>query len=94
VKLLTEDATMPSRATDDLAGFDVYSAIDITIPPHQRRSIPLDISITPPHGMYTQIMPRSGLAYKHALDTKAGVIDRDYTGNVTSVIQAYSELHH
>ncbi len=86
MKLLTEDATMPSRATDDLAGFDVYSAIDITIPPHQRRSIPLDISITPPHGMYTQIMPRSGLAYKHALDTKAGVIDRDYTGNVQVIL--------
>jgi deoxyuridine 5'-triphosphate nucleotidohydrolase len=86
VKLLTEDATMPSRATDESAGFDVYSTINITIPPHQRKSIPLDISITPPHGMYTQIMPWSSLAYKHTIDTKAGVIDRDYTGNIQVIL--------
>jgi dUTP pyrophosphatase len=36
--------------------------------------------------MYTQIMPRSGLAYKHLIDTKAGFIDRDYTGNIQVIL--------
>jgi dUTP pyrophosphatase len=86
IKLLTEQATMPMRATDDSAGFDVYSATALTISPNERKSVPLDISITPPQGMYIQIMPRSGLAYKHGIDTKAGVIDRDYTGNIQVIL--------
>jgi dUTP pyrophosphatase len=86
IKLLTDQATMPMRATDGSAGFDVYSATALTISPNERKSVPLDISIISPQGMYTQIMPRSGLAYKHGIDTKAGVIDRDYTGNIQVIL--------
>ncbi len=86
IKLLSHQAKMPSRATEDSAGFDVYSATMIIIPPTERRSIPLDISLLPPDGMYAQIMPRSGLASKHLIDTKAGVIDRDYTGNIHVIL--------
>jgi dUTP pyrophosphatase len=86
IKLLSNQAQMPSRATEDSTGFDVCSATTLTIPPTERRSIPLDISLLPPNGMYAQIMPQSGLASKHLIDTKVGVIDRDYTGNIHVIL--------
>lgn len=43
VKLLCINVTMPKRATADAAGCDVYSAIDVIIPPQTRTLIPLDI---------------------------------------------------
>ncbi len=86
VKLLSDNAKLLTKASDGAAGFDVYSAINTTILPGQRALIPLDITITPPEGTYVQIASRSGLAVKHLLDTKAGVIDSDYTGNVTVVL--------
>jgi len=82
---------MPTRTTDGAAGYDLYSAIQVTIDPKQRTLIPLDITITPPPGTYVQLHSRSGLAAKHGLDVKAGVIDADFTGNVTVIMQNHSE---
>jgi len=87
VKCLTIHATMPVKATDGSAGYDVFSAVDATIPPQTRRVIPLDIAITPPVGTYAQLMSRSGLCVKHRIDVRAGIIDRDYTGNVQVVLE-------
>ena len=41
-----------------------------------------DLQVALPEGCYGRIAPRSGLAYKHFIDVGAGVIDRDYRGNV------------
>ncbi len=55
VKFLSVNATMPVRATDGSAGYDLFSAEDTIIQPNTRRAIPLDIAITPPYGTYAQI---------------------------------------
>jgi dUTP pyrophosphatase len=86
IKLLSDRARTPVRATDASAGYDVYSPIDAVIAPGQRILIPLDIAATPPANTYLQIAPRSSLAAKHMIDTKAGVIDADFTGNITVVL--------
>ena len=44
------------------------------------------ISIKIPEGHYGQIKPRSGLALKKGVTTDAGVIDRDYTGEVGVIL--------
>jgi dUTP pyrophosphatase len=89
VKLLSENARKPIRSTPGTAGYDIFSAINSSLDPGQRGLFPLDIQITPPHGTYTQIKSRSGISVKHNVDVQAGVIDADYTGNVTVVLHNY-----
>ena len=36
--------------------------------------------------------PRSGLAWKHSIDTGAGVVDADYRGNVGVILFNFSEI--
>ncbi len=45
VQRLTEHGRLPTRATEDAAGYDVYSPITVTIPPHTSTKIPLDIAV-------------------------------------------------
>jgi deoxyuridine 5'-triphosphate nucleotidohydrolase len=40
---------------------------------------------------YARIAPRSGLAWKHFIDTGAGVVDYDYRGNVGVILFNHSD---
>ena len=87
VKLLSENAKMPTKAYSDDAGYDLYSAIDIFIPAGGQAIVPTDISINGLSlGMYARIAPRSGFAVKNMALINAGVIDRSYTGNIKIVV--------
>jgi dUTP pyrophosphatase len=94
VKCLSIHATPPVRATDGSAGYDLFSAVDTQILPNTRCLIPFDIAITPPHGTYAQIMSRSGLSLKHNIDVRAGMIDRDYTGNLKVILENSGTVPH
>jgi len=83
---------MPAKATDNSVGYNLHSARVLTIAPGQRALIPLDTAATPPPGTYLQIAPRSSLAAKQMIDTKAGVIDADYVGNITVVLHSHSDI--
>jgi hypothetical protein len=48
IKKLSSFGIIPQRATEDAAGYDIYSAKDITLPPWQLTSVPTDLAITPP----------------------------------------------
>lgn len=63
VKLLSDNAKLPQRATEQAAGFDLYTPEHIVIKPG-RNIVPLDISIAIPFGMEGQIRPRSGFSAK------------------------------
>lgn len=84
VRLLTEHAQPPVRATEGAAGLDLHAALrsPLTINPNRRQLVPTGLSLELPEGTYGRIAPRSGLAFRHGLMTMAGVIDRDYTGEV------------
>jgi dUTP pyrophosphatase len=47
--------------------------------------------LTPPKGTYVQLLSRSGQASKKWVDVKAGVIDRDYTGNIQVLLHNYGD---
>ena len=91
VKFLSVHATLPTRATDGSAGYDLFSAVDKVIQPNTRCAVPLDIAITPPPNTYAQIFSRSGMSLKHNVDVRAGTIDRDYTGNIQVILDNMGE---
>ena len=82
VKKLAQDALIPKKQTDGSAGYDLFSYNDYELRPSPSRVlIETKIAITVPKGTYGRIAPRSGLSCKH-IHVGAGVIDRDYTGEV------------
>jgi dUTP pyrophosphatase len=93
VALLKQAATMPRRATDGSAGYDLAAAVPVVVPAKGRALVPTGLKITVPPGTYGRIAPRSGLAVKHGITTGAGVIDPDYKGEVKVVLFNLSETH-
>lgn len=85
-KKLSDQATTPSRGTDLAAGYDLYSAEEKTIPKEGKALVKTDIAIALPQGCYGRVAPRSSLSWKHHIDVGAGVVDRDYRGNVGVVL--------
>lgn len=81
---LREGATLPTRGSDEAAGYDLYACIDeaIYIEPGETKKIGTGIAVTPPKGYWAGIFARSGLATKFGLRPAncTGVCDRDYTG--------------
>ena len=82
VKRLNEHATLPARGSPLAAGYDLTSSEDVSIPKGTRGLVGTGIAFTVPHQTYGRIAPRSGLAVKKGIQVGAGVIDRDYTGEV------------
>jgi len=86
VKKLDEHAVVPFRASSLAAGYDIASSTDITIARGTRSLVSTGIAFTVPYGTYGRIAPRSGIAVKKGIQVGAGVIDRDYTGEVKVVL--------
>jgi len=86
VVLLSENAKMPTRATTEAAGYDLYASVSCTVEAYGLKSVALDIALQIPHGYYGRIAPRSSLAAKFHIDVGAGVVDSDYRGPVAVVL--------
>lgn len=84
IKLLNDKAQIPTRATDQSAGYDLYAANEepITIGPGENGTIPLGFATEMPVNMYGAIYARSGLASRDGLRPAncVGIIDSDYRG--------------
>ncbi|MGH2984351.1 MAG: dUTP diphosphatase [Solirubrobacterales bacterium] len=81
---LSDKATLPTRAHDNDAGLDLYSAEGARIGPGERVSVGTGLAVAIPEGLAGLVMPRSGLALKHgiALVNSPGLIDPGYRGEV------------
>ncbi|KAI7872776.1 dUTPase-like protein [Spinellus fusiger] len=90
VKRLSKFAQLPTRGSPHAAGYDLYSAANITVPAQNKAIVPTDIAICMPKGCYGRVAPRSGLSVNHFIDTGAGVIDSDYRGPVGVVLFNFS----
>jgi dUTP pyrophosphatase len=88
VKRLTATAKIPTKAHESDAGFDLYSDEEKIIPPMSRATVHTGIAIQIPEipesnkDIYVRIAPRSGLSVKSGIDIFAGVIDREYIGEL------------
>lgn len=75
---------VPTRATSCSAGYDIYSAEELSIEPSCFAKVSTGIKISMPSELEAQIRPRSGLAFKHGVTilNAPGTIDSDYRGEV------------
>lgn len=91
VKRLSLKATLPTRALEGSAGYDLSSAIDTVVPAYGKALCPTDLMIIVPPETYGRIAPRSGISWKHHLDIGCGVIDASYRGAVGVVLFNHSD---
>ena len=86
VQLVHHDASAPTKGSVESAGYDLYACEDYTLGTQSHALIKTGIKVGLPPGTYGRVAPRSGLAYKKGIDVGAGVIDRDYTGEVGVIL--------
>ena len=84
VRRLDPDATLPLRAHDDDAGYDLHALKPVSLPPGERVLVRTGIAIELPLRHAGLIVPRSGLAARHgiALVNAPGLIDYGYRGEL------------
>ena len=84
LKLINDNATVPSRKHDSDIGYDISAAIDVLIPSKQVQLINTGIAINLPNQCGGFVLPRSGLASKHkiTLINSPGLVDPGYTGEL------------
>ena len=71
---------LPMRATEQSAGYDFFSPIDIILPPKTQMLVPTGVRVKMKNGTFLAIFPRSGLGFKFRLqlNNTVGIIDADY----------------
>ena len=87
IKKLHEDSIIPTRGTNESAGYDLYAYLDsdkIEIKPGETKMVNIGISLEIPSGYFAGIFARSGIASKRNLRPAncTGVIDSDYRGEI------------
>lgn len=98
IKLLNENAVIPTYGSSYSAGADLYACIDKTIKinPNETVFINTGISLEIPIGFVGLIYARSSLGCKKGLapSNKVGVIDSDYRGEIIVALHNHStEIH-
>jgi len=83
IKLIDPSLPMPEYKTSGAVAFDLYSRIDMEIPPKTLLLVPLNVIIKIPEGYFIGLFSRSSLPIKKNLmcANSVGVFDQDFCGN-------------
>ena len=90
IVLMNDDAIIPTGASKDSAGLDLYSSVDVDIEVGLINKINTGICLSLPENSYGSIGDKSSLASKGLL-TLAGVTDSDYTGEIIVIMTSLIE---
>ena len=82
---MNDDAIIPTRASKESAGLDLYSSIDVDIDTNSIKIMNTKIRVSLPKNTYGSIRDKSSLEAKRVL-TLGGVIDSDYTGEIIVIM--------
>lgn len=82
IKLLSENATMPTRANATDAGYDIYAAETVILEPQEKAIIKTDLAVNIPKGYVGLLTSRSGVSSKTHLVIETGKIDAGFHGNM------------
>ena len=84
---IRESARSPHKVTKGSIGFDLCLTEHTIFPPFRITKVDLGIILYPPPHSYFQLVAKSGLALYQGLIVVGGVIDPDYRGEVSALIQ-------
>jgi dUTP pyrophosphatase len=100
VKLVEPGAKVPTKMTAGSAGFDLYSAESVELPPTRcepdgraevgRALVSTGLVMELPPGTVGRIAARSGLSVRANVEAGAGWIDSDYRGTVKVELKNFS----
>lgn len=81
---LDPDLPVPGYAHPGDAGADLTTAVDVTLAPGERATVPTGTAIALPDGYAAFVHPRSGLAARHGLTVlnAPGTVDAGYRGEI------------
>ncbi len=91
VAYMSEHARKPTRGSEGAAGYDLFAAENVTIPPRGKGIVDTGVVFQFTSDCYARVAPRSGLAVKNGIDVLAGVVDSDYTNSVRVVLMNHSD---
>jgi len=88
IKKLHPNAFVPQYAHEGDSGADLFSTIDYTLQPMERKAVPTGLSAEIPKGFELQVRPKSGLALKHGITVlnTPGTIDFGYRGEIHAIL--------
>jgi dUTP pyrophosphatase len=86
VKKLHPTATVPTKGTEDSAGWDLYANRKTTINGHHEEVVSTGLAMAIPKGWFGLIKVRSGSGLRLKITENAGVVDSDYRDEVGMVM--------
>ena len=86
----------PIRANDTDAGLDLFSPVNVTIPPRGNMMIDFEIAVLLPENTVGLIFARSGLGSKNGIRPRncVGVIDEKYRDSIKMMVENASEYYY
>ena len=90
IVLMNDNTIIPTRASKESAGLDLYCNIDIDIEVGSIKKVNTGICISLPENSNGSIRDKSSLASKGLL-TLGGVIDNDYMGEIIVIMTSLIE---
>ncbi len=84
-------AKLPTRVTDNSAGFDLYCVESVNIKPGQTCRMKTGCAIAIPEGHYGKLETKSSFALQQLL-VIGGIIDSDYRGEISVILHNLSTV--
>lgn len=92
IERMHPDAVLPSKNSPDDAGYDLHAFEHVIVPAWGKAVVSTKIKVALQPGTYGRISSRSGLSVKHDIEVGAGVIDKNYQGEIMVVLRNFSDL--
>lgn len=92
IKLVFDNAMVPTSGSENAAGYDLYATRDVCIHAGDTEMIDTGVCIEIPVGFFGGVYSRSGLSTKKGLAVinGVGVIDADYRGSIKVPLHNHS----
>jgi dUTP pyrophosphatase len=91
IKILSDNYVPPVRSSEQAAGMDLHSPINLILQPNKPHLIPMGFALEIPHEYFIQIVDRSSMALR-GVHVMGGTLDSDYRGQVLLLLHNHSTI--